>query len=68
MRQQLSKNPLAIVPSGPVGGGPIVAESAELIGNYAVRIRFSDGHDTGLYSWTYLRGIDPAMQDRNSPM
>lgn len=68
MRQQLAKNPLTIVPSGPAGGGPIVAESAELIGNYAVRIRFSDGHDTGLYSWTYLRGIDPAMQDRTSPM
>ena len=24
------------------------------IGNYAVRIAFDDGHDTGLFSWTYL--------------
>ena len=24
------------------------------VGNYAVKILFSDGHDTGLYSWTYL--------------
>ncbi len=24
------------------------------VGNYAVRIVFDDGHDTGLYSWTYL--------------
>ena len=24
------------------------------VGNYAVRIRFDDGHDTGLYSWAYL--------------
>ncbi len=24
------------------------------VGNYAVRIAFDDGHDTGLYSWTYL--------------
>ena len=24
------------------------------IGNYAVRIIFDDGHDTGLYSWDYL--------------
>lgn len=28
--------------------------SLEPIGNYAVRIVFDDGHDTGLYSWDYL--------------
>ena len=26
----------------------------EPIGNYAVQPRFSDGHDTGLFSWDYL--------------
>lgn len=26
----------------------------EPIGNYAVRIAFDDGHDTGLYSWDHL--------------
>jgi DUF971 family protein len=26
----------------------------EPVGNYAVRILFDDGHDTGLYSWDYL--------------
>ncbi|MGQ0673162.1 MAG: gamma-butyrobetaine hydroxylase-like domain-containing protein [Hyphomicrobium sp.] len=25
------------------------------IGNYAVRLVFSDGHDTGLFTWDYLR-------------
>jgi ATP-binding protein involved in chromosome partitioning len=25
------------------------------VGNYAVRIVFDDGHDTGLYTWDYLR-------------
>jgi DUF971 family protein len=29
-------------------------ESLEPVGNYATRIRFDDGHDTGLYSWDYL--------------
>ena len=24
------------------------------VGNYAVQLVFSDGHDTGLYSWAYL--------------
>ena len=26
----------------------------EPIGNYAVRIVFDDGHDSGLFSWSYL--------------
>jgi DUF971 family protein len=41
---------------------PVVATHAELVGNYAIRIRFSDGHSTGIYSWAYLREIDPAQQ------
>jgi DUF971 family protein len=27
------------------------------IGNYAVRLTFDDGHDTGLYSWDYLNEL-----------
>ena len=26
----------------------------EPVGNYAIRIKFDDLHDTGIYSWTYL--------------
>ena len=26
-------------------------------GNYAVRIHFDDGHQTGIYSWSYLREL-----------
>ena len=29
-------------------------ENIEPVGNYAIRLIFSDGHDTGLYSWDYL--------------
>ena len=28
--------------------------SLDPVGNYAVQPRFSDGHDTGIYSWEYL--------------
>jgi DUF971 family protein len=39
----------------------------EPVGNYAVRIRFDDLHDTGIFSWTYLReladGRDRLWQD-----
>jgi DUF971 family protein len=29
-------------------------KTVEPVGNYAIRILFDDGHDTGIYSWTYL--------------
>ena len=29
----------------------------EPVGNYAVRILFDDGHNTGLYSWDYLHEL-----------
>lgn len=60
LREELSRNPLAILPAGSGRpGAPLTADSAEMVGNYAIRIRFSDGHDTGIYSWAYLREIDP---------
>ena len=29
-------------------------QALEPVGNYAVQPRFSDGHDTGIFSWDYL--------------
>jgi len=29
----------------------------ETVGNYAARFSFSDGHDSGIYSWGLLRGL-----------
>src|SRR5471032_2277986 len=34
----------------------------EPVGNYAVRIVFDDGHDTGLYSWDYLAELGAAAR------
>jgi DUF971 family protein len=31
-----------------------------LVGNYALAIRFSDQHDTGIFPFTFLRENDPA--------
>lgn len=31
--------------------------AAEPIGSYALRLVFSDGHDRGIYPWTYLREL-----------
>jgi DUF971 family protein len=39
-------------PSAEVQGHGIM--ELEPVGNYAVRIKFDDLHDTGIYSWDYL--------------
>jgi DUF971 family protein len=33
---------------------------AKPVGRYAVRIIFDDGHDTGIFSWDYLRELGSA--------
>jgi DUF971 family protein len=68
LRQEQQRNPLTVLPSSAGrASGPLRAESAEMVGNYAIRIRFSDGHDTGIYSWAYLRQIDPARKAEGRP-
>ena len=57
--------------------------SLEPVGNYAVKPTFSDGHDTGIYSWDYLyflgkqqaqlwqdyeRRLQEARVERDAPM
>jgi DUF971 family protein len=37
-----------------VGKRDVTISSVEPVGHYALRPTFSDGHDTGIYSWDYL--------------
>ena len=36
----------------------------EPVGNYAVRITFTDLHDTGIFSWVYLRELGVEHEER----
>lgn len=45
--------PKQLVP-GKVGVG---ITAVEPVGHYAIRICFDDGHDSGIYSWNYLREL-----------
>ena len=54
------------------GGGPrqivlgkrdVKISGLEPVGNYALRIGFDDGHDSGLFSWVYLHRLG-AEKDR----
>ena len=40
-----------------VGKRDVEIKEIEPVGNYAVKLGFSDGHDTGLYSWEYLHEL-----------
>jgi DUF971 family protein len=35
----------------------IAIREMKLVGNYALKISWSDGHDTGLYTWPHLRQL-----------
>ena len=35
---------------------------AEVVGRYAIRILWSDGHNTGIYSYAHLRDICPCAE------
>ena len=61
LREEMAQNPLTVLPASPAADEPLSAEHIELVGTYAARIIFSDGHDTGIYSWQYLRSIDPNL-------
>ena len=38
--------------------------SVEPVGHYAIRIVFDDKHDTGIYSWSYLRELADTYDER----
>jgi DUF971 family protein len=40
-----------------VGKHNVQVKNIEPVGNYAVRLVFDDGHDTGLYTWNYLHEL-----------
>ena len=39
------------------GKREVTIATVEAVGHYAIRPTFSDGHDTGIYSWDYLHDL-----------
>jgi DUF971 family protein len=65
------------------GKREVELEALDPVGNYAVQPRFSDGHDSGIFSWDYLyflgsqqdqlwadyaKRLQAADRDRDAPM
>jgi DUF971 family protein len=47
-----------------VGKREVNISAVEPVGVYAVKLTFTDGHDTGIFSWDYLYELG-AKQDSN---
>jgi DUF971 family protein len=48
----------------PGGKQAVAIRAVEPVGNYAVRLVFDDGHDTGLYGWSYLAELGREAEPR----
>jgi DUF971 family protein len=46
-----------------VGKKHVEVTGVEPVGNYAVQLNFSDGHNTGIYSWDYLYDLGLRQED-----
>ena len=47
----------------PIGKENVKIVEVEPVGNYAIKIVFSDGHDTGIYSWKYFQWLAENQKD-----
>jgi DUF971 family protein len=46
-----------------VGKRDVAIKEVEPVGRYAIRPSFSDGHDTGIYSWDYLYDLGERQEE-----
>lgn len=46
------------------GKSEVAILAVEAIGNYAVKLRFDDMHDTGIYGWSYLYDLGREYRHR----
>ena len=66
-RKETGHGGAALEPFARLGAADVQAETRARarprpVGNYALQIDFTDGHDTGIYSYEYLRTICPCEE------
>lgn len=79
LEEKMPAAPAASGPGAMPGLGPSLpmfkpkakARAAKPLGHYALQMDFTDGHSTGIYSYTYLREICPCadcVREFQSPL
>lgn len=48
----------------PTGKQQVAIIKIDKAGNYALQFTYSDGHDSGIYTWTYLKQLAVEKQQR----
>lgn len=48
--------------------GKYELKNIQPVGNYAIQITWGDGHNTGIYTWEYLRDLCPCEACRKEKM
>jgi len=56
-RSEREANPLVVIQPDVNPQAMVTVEHAELVGNYALRIRWQDGHEAGIYDFALLRAL-----------
>lgn len=46
------------------GKSQVRLDKVEAVGNYALKLHFSDGHNSGLYTWAYLWQLASEQESR----
>jgi DUF971 family protein len=66
-KQAASSGPGLMVLSGPVlKAGEIQVTEVKPVGRYAINFVWTDGHDSGIYSYNLLRGACPCLTCRGN--
>lgn len=55
-------------PAKPTAGSPDSYKIKDIqpVGEYAIQITWKDGHDSGLYTWDYLKELENSQGSSNS--
>ncbi len=61
-REEHAENPLRILKTNPT---EVRATHAELVGHYAIRLFWSDGHSSGIFDFRFLRRLVPENRREN---
>lgn len=66
VQEQLRANPLTVLPPR-LANPSAELTGAEPVGRYGLRFVWGDGHDTGIYTFEYLREICPCPACQSQP-
>lgn len=62
-REARAQNPLRVLGAAPNAEQAGSVQDAEVLGTYALRITWNDGHNTGLYDFRLLRSLSRPVAD-----